>query len=123
MATKTAEVHLVQCTDRVVDVPVGEDLGAEDARSCCRKCYSDVEPVTDIPPDCSGTSVVQAQTTENVADESLHFNSLSVERPYQVHDSGGHVSVAGLFRVLGRVREPRGADCGKECGGAAGADQ
>ena len=38
---------------------------------------------------------VQAQTTENLGDESLYFNSLSVERPYQGfpgHDSGGHGS-------------------------------
>ena len=57
---------------------------------------------------------VQAQTTENLGDESLCFNSLSVERPYQGfpgHDSGGHGSCGQKPRVLGRSgREPRGAD-------------
>ena len=46
----------MQYIDRVADVPVDEKPGdAEDAGSCCMKCYSDVEPVTDIPPGSTGT--------------------------------------------------------------------
>ena len=46
---KTAEAHLVQYIDRVEDVPVEKEPGAaEDAGSCCTKCYSDVKPLTDI---------------------------------------------------------------------------
>ena len=84
VATKTVEVHLVQYIDRVVDVPVDEEPGdAEDAGSCCTKCYSDVEPFTDIPSDCITTIAVQAQTTENLADESLYFSGEAA--------SGSHV--------------------------------
>ena len=88
--------------------------------------HSDVEPFADIPPDGVATIAVQAQTTENLAEESLYFNSLSVERPQQVPQVMTQevmVPVAGLPRVLRRsVRELRGADCGNDCGGAAGAD-
>ena len=52
---KTAEAHLVQYIDRVVDVPVDKEpgeaaLSAEDS-GCCTKCYSDVEAIIDIRPD------------------------------------------------------------------------
>ena len=90
------------------------------------KGYSDVEPVTDIPPNSIAATAFRAQTTETLRTRSLCFNSLSVERPHQVPQMMTRevmVPVAGLPRVLGRsVREPRGADCGKDCGGAAGAD-
>ena len=78
MTTKTAEAHLVQYIGRVVGVPVDEEPGdAEDAGSCCTKCYSDVEPFTDIPPGGVAAIAVQAQTTENLAES---------------HDSGGQGS-------------------------------
>ena len=67
LATKTADAHLVQYIDRVKDVPADEELGdAEDAGSCCTKCYSDVEPVTDIPPESIATIAFRAQTTETL---------------------------------------------------------
>ena len=73
-----------------------------------------MEPFTDIPSDGAALIAVQAQTTGNLADESLYFNSLSVERPFQVPQVMTHevmVPVAGLPRVLGRfLRERRGAD-------------
>ena len=52
---KTAEAHLVQYIDRVVDVPVDKEpgeaaLSTEDS-GCCTKCYSDVEAIIDIRPD------------------------------------------------------------------------
>ena len=105
---KTAEAHPVQDIDRVADVPVDKEPGevtltVEDTGSCCTKCYSDVEPVTDIPPDRVVTTVFQAQTTANLADESLYFNSLSVERPYQVPQvmtEEVRVPVAGLPQNL-----------------------
>ena len=54
-AMKTADAHPVQYIDRVADIPVDKEPGevkltVEDTGSCCTKCYSDVEPVTDIPP-------------------------------------------------------------------------
>ena len=62
----------------------GQEPGdAEDFGSCCTKCYSDVEPFTDIPPDSVATTAVQAQTAERT--RSLYVNSPSVERPHQVH--------------------------------------
>ena len=90
MAAKIADALLLQYIDRVVDVPVDKEpdeaaLAAEESGACCTKCYSDAEPFTDILPDGVATIAVQAQTTENFADESLYFHSLSVERPYQVH--------------------------------------
>ena len=116
-AQKTAEVHLVQYIDNVVDVPVDTDPGdAEDFGSCCTKCCSDVETVIDIHPDGVVTIAVQAQTTENLADKSLYFNSLSVEKPCQgpqVMTQEVMVPVAGLPRVGRSGREHRGADCGK----------
>ena len=114
-ARKTAGAHLTQHIDGVVDAPVDKEpldaaLTAEDSGSCCIKCHSDVETVTDIPPDSAAAIAVQAQTTENFADESLHFNSLPVERPYQVPQVMTQevmVPVAGPPRVLGRSgREP-----------------
>ena len=70
MATKTAEAHLVQYIDRVVDVPVDEEPGgAEDSGSCCTKCYSDEKAFTDIP-DGVAAIAVQSQTTENLAESN-----------------------------------------------------
>ena len=61
----------MQFIDRVVDVPVDKEPGdAEDSGSCCTKCYSDEKAFTDIPPDGVAAIAVQAQTTENLADES-----------------------------------------------------
>ena len=106
MATKTAEAHLVQYIDRVVDVPVDEGPGdAEHAGSCCAKRHSDEKAFIDILPECVATIAVQTQTTENLADESLYFSGEAA--------SGSHmmtqevmVPVAGLPRVLGHsVRE------------------
>ena len=70
VATKTAEAHLVQYIDRVVDVPVDEEPGdTVHAGTCCTKRHNDEKAFTDIPPYCIGTSAVQAQTTENLADD------------------------------------------------------
>ena len=78
VATKTAEAHLVQYIDRVVDVPVDEEPGdAEDSGSCCTKCHSDEKAFTDIPPDGVAAIAVQAHTTENLTES---------------HDSGGQGS-------------------------------
>ena len=92
MTTKTAEAHLVQYIDRVVDVPVDKELGgAEDAGSCRTKCYSDVEPITDIPPDSAATIAVQTKTTENLADESFYFSGEAASGSPD-DASGGHGS-------------------------------
>ena len=92
-------------------MPVDKEPGdAEDSRSCCTTCYSDVEPSTDIPPDSVATIAVQAQTTENLADDSLYFSGEAASVSH-VMTQEVMVPVAGPRRVLGRsVREPRGAD-------------
>ena len=70
MAKKTAEAHLVQYINRVVDVPVDkEPRDAEDSGSSCRKCYSDVEAIIDIRPDSVVTVAVQTQTFEDLVNE------------------------------------------------------
>ena len=58
----------MQYIDSVVEVPVDEEPGdaaltAVDSRSCCTKCYSDVETVIDIHLDGVVTII------ENLADE------------------------------------------------------
>ena len=107
MAKKTAEAHLEQYVNRVADVPVDKEPGdAEDPRSCCTKCYSDVEAIIGIPPDSVATIAVQTRTTENLADESLHFSGEAASGS-QMMTQEVMVPVAGLTRVLGRsVREP-----------------
>ena len=111
--------HLAQYIDGVGDVSVDKEpdeaaLTAEDSRSRCTKCHSDVETVTDIPPNSVAAIAVQAQTAQNLSDKTLYFDSLSVERPYQVPQVVTQevmVPVDGLPLVLGRSgREPRGAD-------------
>ena len=83
---------------------------AEDSASCCTTCYSDVEPFTDIPLDSVATIAVQAQTTENLADESLYFSGEAASGS-QMMTQEVMLPVAGQPRELGRsVREPRGAD-------------
>ena len=94
---KTAEAHQVQHIDRVADVPVDKEPGeaaltAEDTGSCCTKCHSDAEQVTDIPLDNDASIAVQAQTTENLADVlQLSFGGEAVSGSTG-HDSGGHGS-------------------------------
>uniref|UniRef100_A0A7S1AY12 Apple domain-containing protein n=1 Tax=Noctiluca scintillans TaxID=2966 RepID=A0A7S1AY12_NOCSC len=61
-------------------------FAAEDSGSCCTKCYSDVEALIDIPPDGNVEIVVQAQTTENLADECLYFSSLTVVPEVETSD-------------------------------------
>ena len=96
MATKTAEARLVQCIDRVVDVPVDEEPGdAVHAGSCCAKRLSDEKALTDIPPDSIGTSTVQTQTTEKLADESLYFSGEAASGS-QMMTQEVKVPVAGL---------------------------
>ena len=92
-------------------VPVDEEPGdAVHAGSCSAKRHSDENAFTDIPPDSIGTSAVQAQTTENLADESLFFSGEAASGS-QMMTQEVMVPVAGPPQVLGRsVREPRGAD-------------
>ena len=62
------------------------------------------------PPDSIGTSAVPAQTTENLADESLYFSGEAASGS-QMMTQEVMVPVAGLHRVLEcSVREPRGTD-------------
>ena len=71
VSRKAAEAHPVRFIGRVVDAPLDIEPGdAEDPGSCCTKCYSDEKAFTDIPPDGVAAIAVQAQTTENLADES-----------------------------------------------------
>ena len=96
--TKTAQAHLVQYIGRVVGVPVDEKSGdAEDAGSCCTKCYSDVDPFTDVPPD--GVAAIAI------------FKHRHLKTLLKVMTQEVKVPVAGLPRVLRRsVHESRGAD-------------
>ena len=45
-----------------------------------------MEALIDIPPDRDVENVVQAETTENLADEFLHFSSLTVVSEVETSD-------------------------------------
>ena len=61
----------MQYIDGVVYVPVDEEPGdGEDSGSCCTRCDSDEKAFTYIPPDGVAAIAVQAQTNENLVDES-----------------------------------------------------
>ena len=110
MATKTAEAHLVQYIDRVVDVPVDEEPGdAEDARSCCKKCYSDVRK--------------RSLIFLLMALRRLLFKHRQLKTFAESHDSGGQGSRCWTTPSTQtfRTRTPW-CILRKDCGGAAGAD-
>ena len=88
-------------------------LVAEKSGSCCTKCHSDVEGIIDVPPDSVAAMLFKHRKLKTFGRE--------LERPYQVPQVMTQ-AMAGLSRVRGHsARELRGADCGKDCGGAAGA--